>query len=1418
MKKSLLLVLGWMAVCQAGGGHRSAESNPVERPAAVKVNDGVIFDLDFNSVKDGAVADRGASRCRGKLVGAEVCQGVDGYGVRLPGGHACVNVELPEADRRLDAFSLDLWVSPEEAAHQEVVTAASRGSDFDDLPIMLRWRQGWQMWLSVQTIDNQRRCMACEKRCLDALSFPRDRSWIHVVATYDGRTSAIYVNGRPYQSQTWPEKKAVMPIAFPVKVGGHGGLFRGAVDNFRMYRRALTAEEALARYQERLHFRPQIPPRKIPGTIDGMPYSGCGRGGSWAVVPLRHGAIHLSNTGEMELWGVSSVNPSNQFDFLWPIGVLGQAGQNERYYRELSGNIQLRYDGTARLDLAGRTKAGLEVQQSVEVNARDEVCVRYQFAADNRQIPAPGLMFTQHLWASALRFAGYDDRGLITGNMMDLDGDLWLRDLLEINLVSSDNRLVVKLGPETRLHVRGSRDPALWLNGYTSFPGEITGGGEAWGKSHRAALEATFQFESDDLPCRLDRHKAREVTANVPFDFSRLYEPERSKLSLAPQGRDAPIFMDDEAVAFDLRVPEALQARCRTYAWTLSDAETGVKAAGGEVTGRTVPAGSRRELGPALPKDRAKNTLGTVPMLLPQKWDYVLPKSGSHAPASPRPGVYLLEVQGRDADDKRLADCRAEVVIAGEIPQAKAPAGQGPKLRKVDEADLTAADPGHDFFSFSNRSQVVRGAQGSYRRTLTYQECRAELVRQGLPSAEACDWFGVRFRTTPGKIYVLEIEYPDLEFMSASAFLVEPKADPADGRCRPISRTASGLFTGSFLPHDRAMHVMQIAHFASAPWVAACWQNAHYGRPSIDKELDPACAKRMTLYEVEGDLPALDAPSTPDRQVGVYCESGGLALSSFGPKKFRGENGNWDDRPEQSVWYRNAYPTVANLIRYLRYRGDTTLFYGIYRYRAAGFPSRTFPPASSEYEVDLPALVARMFERNGLRVVFNVMANNPLPTSRLHEFSHYDIIQGANAPESLNQDGRRDPPGRASFPSSNPFHPAVREAYCRLAAELGERYGKFPAVAGISWLTGQSWWEPCITAPAVRDDLTADEADRILLGATCDDETMRQFERWAGLALPGKPPEPDRFAKRYRWIQDHAREKFLDFRCWAMAQTHLAFQRAFAAKAPGKDYLAIDFYYDVFSRAREWSSPLDAVRRVGFGPSGCAGTPGFVYSAYLPELNGCTYWEHSTASWEITQRIQRFLTDDRLARALDYEGKSARFLHRQFYEQRITLPSDPKRRWMWAPDVEWMVCVSYPQQGGRGYLADFAYALARGTPNYISYSWCDSTIPLGHEPMHRQVAAAYRNLPAGRYHEADRNRGVFVRVLEGRTPAFYVVNTTGEVAQRDLHTGCSGTFCDAVAGQTILIADGRQRFRLQPYECKVFLTPIGHNPPEENHR
>jgi len=74
--------------------------------------------------------------------------------------------------------------------------------------------------------------------------------WQHVLATYDGKRKAsgarIYVNGEPqelnvlFDELTWP-----MDFKLPLRIGAGGGLrFRGAIDDVRVYRIALTPQQA----------------------------------------------------------------------------------------------------------------------------------------------------------------------------------------------------------------------------------------------------------------------------------------------------------------------------------------------------------------------------------------------------------------------------------------------------------------------------------------------------------------------------------------------------------------------------------------------------------------------------------------------------------------------------------------------------------------------------------------------------------------------------------------------------------------------------------------------------------------------------------------------------------------------------------------------------------------------------------------------------------------------------------------------------------------------------------------------------------------------------------------------------------------------------------------------------------------------
>ncbi|MDD5706040.1 MAG: hypothetical protein PHR35_08950 [Kiritimatiellae bacterium] len=75
-------------------------------------------------------------------MGGEPCAGVDGYGLPLPGWAKCVNFEWPEALRSLDALTMSVWVAPESAGHQEILSAPAAEVRFDGGPFILRWRGG----------------------------------------------------------------------------------------------------------------------------------------------------------------------------------------------------------------------------------------------------------------------------------------------------------------------------------------------------------------------------------------------------------------------------------------------------------------------------------------------------------------------------------------------------------------------------------------------------------------------------------------------------------------------------------------------------------------------------------------------------------------------------------------------------------------------------------------------------------------------------------------------------------------------------------------------------------------------------------------------------------------------------------------------------------------------------------------------------------------------------------------------------------------------------------------------------------------------------------------------------------------------------------------------------------------------------
>jgi len=81
----------------------------------------------------------------------------------------------------------------------------------------------------------------------------KDNEWYHVVGVYDGKRSALYVDGEEKDGDPATGAIAVnnVPVTLGENITGRGRLFNGWLDEARLYTRGLSAAEVKALYRER---------------------------------------------------------------------------------------------------------------------------------------------------------------------------------------------------------------------------------------------------------------------------------------------------------------------------------------------------------------------------------------------------------------------------------------------------------------------------------------------------------------------------------------------------------------------------------------------------------------------------------------------------------------------------------------------------------------------------------------------------------------------------------------------------------------------------------------------------------------------------------------------------------------------------------------------------------------------------------------------------------------------------------------------------------------------------------------------------------------------------------------------------------------------------------------------------------------
>ena len=621
------------------------------------------------------------------------------------------------------------------------------------------------------------------------------------------------------------------------------------------------------------------------------------------------------------------------------------------------------------------------------------------------------------------------------------------------------------------------------------------------------------------------------------------------------------------------------------------------------------------------------------------------------------------------------------------------------KLNKLPQLSLTKA----------HMPRLWKGPLGND--CLKTQKCVLGDVAQLKPNAESPDvsweayWLPI---SQPGRPHILEIDYPSDVSQTLGVSLLEPNAA---GSLTPLGVNSSmdntSSSVGSGEPRWQRHRVVFWPRTTTPLLLISNGRNqtpAVYGKirvlavgqrlPPTLPDRAPANRRLLAAY--------LDRPLFPENFSAAEC---------LDPASGR----TFDD-------WSTFYEGGTRLVEYLNYTGCNGLMLGVLADGSTIYPSSLLQPtphhdtgvffASGQDPIrkDVLEMLLRLFDRENLQLIQMIEFAAPLP-----ELEALRRAGGPNADgiEWIGPDGNNLcaslPPQRGLAPYYNVLDPRVQHAMLDVLRELVSRYGRHPSCTGV----------------ALR--LSADGYAQ-LPGADwgLDDATIARFEQDTKLRVPGEGPK--RFAQRSAFLaQDPQCRAWLE---WRAAQLAKLYRRAYdeiAAIRPGSRlYLAGAGMIGGPELDREMRPTLtrrttiaSALLRVG--------------------IDGRLYRDDQQRI--VLLRPERIAPEENLGtRAADLEmgqmadidgcfqnvgASGSLFFHlpRDIHIESFDRKSPFKQTYTWL--------VSEPSPSGEQNRRRFVHSLATlDSQVMVDGGW---VLPMGQEASVRDLAAAYRALPAIRF-------------------------------------------------------------------------------------
>ncbi|OGV73322.1 MAG: hypothetical protein A3K19_14315 [Lentisphaerae bacterium RIFOXYB12_FULL_65_16] len=705
---------------------------------------------------------------------------------------------------------------------------------------------------------------------------------------------------------------------------------------------------------------------------------------------------------------------------------------------------------------------------------------------------------------------------------------------------------------------------------------------------------------------------------------------------------------------------------------------------------------------------------------------------------------------------------KRELLAIDDIPVAQGrplyAVSETPEVHVLDDIDC-AKEYGAEKYRDDLKTRVVTKDFGRYRES----------------STDELSGFAYRIAplSKPGTPHWLEVDYPDDAMRTFYVVVLQEKYNHVDAK----GFDTIGIITGGNFPLSMKMQKKRLLFWPDSPNImVGCYQYHKF-----ENQSGPALA-RIQVCDNNGPLPVLktDTPENyPQRKIGVWNEDPTMPGYAW-----FNQDTMYDDIGLD--FWRIKYQRT---LEYLLYSGQNEwdIMCSEYNGDIASDPfilPRSQIGSCHGYIPGWAHVSATMLERDKIDFFASVHAEFRDTSGAVAAWfgSSYntDIFEVDLMGEKSVNRMRNDNSFVNGSTSVDPLHPLVQDAHVRMVKAYCEMFKPYQHFKGIRFISGAS--------SLYYSDITEGYGDY----------DLEAFGKDTGITVPVASDDKKRFAKRYQWLMENAKEQWIDWRCREFAEYYGRLRDAVCQDDPTRSFgIYVMNHMRVAATYDKWPSTELSVyeyfRQCGIDMKMLAKEKGI---SITPSI--APYLERSPVGDAVKYAIRAYSLSPDMSPYYQEQNEPAAFF--AYHGNMEQLPfHKPKIADYWWDFGSWFGrkngphhIFSSPQPPDAYAREFFTHVLAEYDPQRITHGWwgCPDN---GNIAEAQRFYAAFRSIPAVKFEDVlGAEDPVRVRYWHGNGESFvYLVNRESYPVQYSMSLTGVTVFTHTQDGSVLSpVADG----------------------------